>query len=215
MTGTEHATAAAATDPRSERSAARLREAVLRLASTRPASSISVTALVGAAGVSRKTFYNHAATPAQLLARTLTAELDEARDRAEQELTMSSADLERAVRHRLRAILSAVDARRQIYLQGGGGLSPELYQLLSDHFAAAVEQSIVALHRTPPRLRGFDDEPHRGAALAMYSSFVAHAYAGAIQSWLQHPETPEVDFLLDLIVSALPVWMLSRGAAQH
>ncbi|MDF2442520.1 MAG: hypothetical protein JWR01_723 [Subtercola sp.] len=207
--------ASAAPDPRSERSAARLREAVLQLAGTQPASSISVTALVGAAGVSRKTFYNHALTPAELLARTLTAELDEARDRAERELTMSSTDLESAVRHRLRAILTAVDARRAIYLQGGNGLSPELYQLLSDHFAAAVEQSIVALHRTPPALRGFDDEPHRRAALDLYSSFVAHAYAGAIQAWLQHPETAEVDFLLDLIVSALPGWMLNRREAPE
>jgi hypothetical protein len=39
------------------------------------------------------------------------------------------------------------------------------------------------------------------------------AYAAVIQTWLQHPEADQVEFVLDLIVSALPEWMTVRPGA--
>jgi AcrR family transcriptional regulator len=204
-------TASERPDPRSARSAEALTRSVLHLAELQPANEISVTALVKLAGVSRKTFYNHATTPSELVTRALIAELDEARDTAEKQFGMASNDLVGAVRNRLRAILQHVYDRRKIYLSGAGGsLSPELYQLLSEHFRAAVRQSILDEHRVPPTLPGFDDDAHRESAIDIYASFVAGAYAGSMQAWLASPETDEVEFALDLILSALPPWMLSR-----
>lgn len=202
-------------DPRSARSGAALNAAVLALAASQPPASISVTELVKLAGVSRKTFYNHAATPGELLARVLTAELDEARDAAEAQRPIASDDLESAVHVRLGAILQHVHDRRDVYLPSAGGVIPtELYQVLTDHFGAAVCESISASHRKAPTVPGFSDPDHRAVSVEMYSSYAAHAYAGAIQSWLQHPETGEVGFILGLIVTALPDWMAGRNQGR-
>ena len=200
-------------DPRAARSSIALRDAVLTLAAREPPASISVTELVKAAGVSRKTFYNHAGSPGELLVRLLTGELDAARDGAEIEFSMTSLDLRGAVRHRLGAILRHVRDRRDVYLPSTGELIPaELYRLLTDHFRDAIRASIDASHRVAPEIAGFDDEAHRSASIEMYSSYVAHAYAGTIQAWLQHPETGEVEFVLDLILGALPSWMVDRAS---
>lgn len=200
-------------DPRAARSLTALREAVLDLASRQEPSAILVTDLVKAAGVSRKTFYNHATSPIDLLRQALTDELDAARDHAESLFPMAADDLAAAVRTRLGGILRHVSNRRAVYLSpSGDGLSPELFQLLSTRFQAAVETSIAESYRVAPVVPGFDDEAHRAVAVEMYASFVGHAYAGAIQAWLQHPETDEVEFVLDLIVSALPPWMTVRPA---
>jgi AcrR family transcriptional regulator len=202
-------------DPRAARSGAALRDAVLALAGKAPPAAISVTDLVKAAGVSRKTFYNHAATPGELLAQVLTGELDIARDTAEDEFSMTSSDLRGAVRNRLGAILTHIGDRRDVYFPTPGGIiPPELYQLLTNHFRAAVRESIRSANRVAPGVPGFDDPEHRAVSVEMYSSYVAHAYAGAIQSWLQHPETGEVDFVLDLILTALPSWMVERATGS-
>lgn len=202
-------------DPRTARSLHALREAVLDLASRQDPSAILVTDLVKAAGVSRKTFYNHATSPVDLLKRVLMDELDAARDHAESLFPMAADDLAGAVRGRLTGILQHVSDRRAVYLSpSGDGLSPELFQLLSTRFRAAVEMSMAESYRVAPVVPGFDDARHRAVAVEMSASFVGHAYAGAIQAWLQHPETPEVGFVLDLILSALPPWMTVRPATE-
>jgi len=199
-------------DPRAQRSLAALREAVLDLASRHEPSEILVTDLVRAAGVSRKTFYNHAVTPVELLRNVLTDELDASRDRAEALFPMAGDDLAGAVRKRLSGILGHVRDRREVYLSPAGDrMAPELFQLLSSRFQGAVALSIAESYRVAPVVPGFDDAPHREAAVEMYASFVGHAYAGAIQAWLHHPEVDEVDFVLDLTVSALPLWMTERS----
>ncbi|GAA4672418.1 TetR/AcrR family transcriptional regulator [Frondihabitans cladoniiphilus] len=201
-------------DPRTQRSVAALREAVLALAAQQEPSAILVTDLVKAAGVSRKTFYNHAVTPVELLIRVLTDELDAARDRAEAQFSMAADDLASAVRRRLTGILQHVSDRRAVYLSPAGDrLSPELFQMLSSRFRNAVELSIAESYRVAPVVSGFDDAAHRAAAIEMSASFVGHAYAGAIQAWLQHPEVGEVDFVLDLIWAALPAWMTERPSS--
>lgn len=199
-------------DPRTSRSEDALRTAILELASRKPTGEITVAELVREAGVSRKTFYNHAATSSELLNRTLLAELDEVRRGMDADLGSPGTELEPVVRRRLGEILQHVRARRAIYTRGENGtISPELYRLLSDHFTAAIHHSIDESARRVPILDGYSDDLHRAASVDMYTGYIAHAYAGVIQAWLGHPETDEVDFVLDVVISALPPWMLERA----
>lgn len=199
-------------DPRSSRTEDALRDAILVLAARKPTGEITVAELVQEAGVSRKTFYNHAATSSELLNRTLLAELDEVRKGMDADLGSPGTELLAVVRRRLGEILQHVRTRRAIYTRGENGtISPELYRLLSDHFYAAIHHSIDESARRVPVLDGFSDVFHRAASVDMYAAYIAHAYAGVIQAWLGHPETDEVEFVLDLVVSALPTWMLERA----
>lgn len=62
-------------DPRYVRAQLALRTAIFTLASTKRAEDITVSELSTAAGVSRGTFYSHAASPAELLAKSLIHEM--------------------------------------------------------------------------------------------------------------------------------------------
>ena len=64
-------------DPRYARARASLNDAILRLCATRTPEDVSVSELTKAAGVSRGTFYAHASSPAELLAKCLLTEIHE------------------------------------------------------------------------------------------------------------------------------------------
>jgi AcrR family transcriptional regulator len=200
-------------DPRSARSAEALAIAVVELASSQDVTTITITELCRRAGVTRKTFYNHAATPMELLRRALVAELDQVRRHHMDHIaTQDNRDISGIVRESLTDIITHVRAHRDIYAQGETGrIHPELYQLLSDHFRHAVRETINTSARTIPRLPGYDDNAHRQTAAELYSAFVAHAYAGVIEASLSHPATADTDFIVDLIISALPPWMLRKS----
>jgi AcrR family transcriptional regulator len=202
-------------DPRSARSAQALAAAVVELASTQEVTTISITELCRRAGVTRRTFYNHAQTPVELLRRVLTDELDQVRSHHMKDLaTQNDHDLSRIVRISLTDIITHVRAHRRIYRQSDTGrIHPELYQLLSDHFRHAVRETINTSARQIPELPGYDLS-HREAAAELYSAYVAHAYAGVIEASLGHPATDETEFIVDLIISALPPWMLVKRSAE-
>src|SRR5882757_5725196 len=91
-------------DPRSLRSQAALSRAILTLAAQQPVTEVTITALCQEAAVTRRTFYNHAGSPVELLEQVLTAELDQIGARMRAETALPDVDLSLAVRHSLGAI---------------------------------------------------------------------------------------------------------------
>ncbi|TGD37043.1 TetR/AcrR family transcriptional regulator [Brevibacterium aurantiacum] len=193
-------------DPRAARSAASLRHAILHLAERQPIADITVDQVVEAAGITRKTFYNHIGGPTELLTRTLMAELDQVRKRMDQGLVSGTEDLTALSRTRLGEIIDHILRRRPIYQQPDGRIHPQLYRMLSDHFYAAIRFSLEQSLREVPLTATASDT----AIADIHASYIAHAYAGAIDTWLPHADTISPDILLDTIVGSLPRWMTTR-----
>lgn len=196
------------------RSQTALAEAIIDLATRQSVTSISITDLCRRAGVTRRTFYNHAQSPVLLLRRVLTDELDQVRDVMFRDTADQDADLEAAVRRSLGSIIDHVQHHRAIYHDPTTRrIHPELYQLLSDHFFAAVRTSIVTDVRRIPDPRASTNADQHSLAIDIYASYVAHAYAGVIETTLNNPATATTDFVLDLVIDALPDWMLTNPDA--
>jgi AcrR family transcriptional regulator len=68
-------------DARQRKTRAKLAAVILRLAAERPASELTVSEITVAAEINRSTFYQHAASPMDLLERVLREELDSIRNR--------------------------------------------------------------------------------------------------------------------------------------
>lgn len=203
-------------DPRSVRSHAALSRAILELAAQQPVTEVTITALCQQAGVTRRTFYNHAASPIELLKQALTAELDQVGAQMRAETALPDVDLSVAVRHSLGAIIEHVHRHRSIYRDvATGRIHPELYVLLSEHFYHAVRQSIATSVRQIPAIDDIRPGSARYAAAAdLHASYIAHAYAGVTQTALNNPDVT-TDFVLDIVVSALPDWMLSTPGTPN
>ncbi|WP_330255100.1 TetR/AcrR family transcriptional regulator [Nocardia sp. NBC_00565] len=199
-------------DPRSIRSRAALSRAILEVAAEQPIDQVTITALCERAGVTRRTFYNYAGSPVELLKQALTAELDEIGDQMRAESAQSDVDLSVAVRHSLGAILEHVHRNGSIYRDTvTGRVHPELYVLLGDHFFDAVRHSILTSVRQIPEIDGVRAGSTRYlAAIDLHASFVAHAYAGVIEKALDNPAVSN-DFVLDIVVATLPDWMLNKA----
>jgi AcrR family transcriptional regulator len=177
-------------DARQRRSRDRLYAAVLRLAEDAPVAELSVTAVAEAADVHRSTFYEHAASPGDLLRAALTAELDAIRAG---HLEDRDADVGEALRRTTYDVAVHLARYRAIYRRG---LAPDagpgsLVTMLAEHFLASSD-----LLREQGRLR-VDDA---GA------SFVAFGTVGVVRVWLGSAGSPDPDAFLALDEALLPTW---------
>ncbi|MBZ5737983.1 hypothetical protein [Nocardioides mangrovi] len=177
-------------DARQRRSQERLYAAVLRLAEDTPVAELSVTAVAEAAAVHRSTFYEHAASPGDLLRDALTAELDGIRAH---HLADPGLDAAEAVRRTTYDVAAHLRDHAAIYRRG---LAPDagpgsLVTMLAEHFLASS-----LLLREQGRLRV--DEA--GA------SFVAFGTVGVVRVWLGASGAPDPQAFVDLDESLLPAW---------
>lgn len=205
---------AARMDPRAERSDGALRVAILELAAEANVGLISVTELCRQAGISRGTFYNHAQnhgylpTPAGLLARVLTQDLDAVRERMERDFEDRTA-LGVVVRTSLDLLLNHVLSRWAVYRRGlTDEASPELLTLLITHFEVSVREFMARSRRSLPGITVESSPERRTEAENILSSAVAHSYVGVIRGWLREDARDEVDFVLALWFASTPRWML-------
>ncbi|CAN5223179.1 hypothetical protein BH09ACT1_BH09ACT1_18090 [soil metagenome] len=201
-------------DPRAERSDGALRAAILELAARANVGLISVTELCRQAGISRGTFYNHAQnhgylpTPAGLLARVLTQDLDFIRERMERDFESRTA-LGVVVRTSLELLLDHVVSRWAVYRRGlSEDASPELLMLLVTHFEVSVRQFMARSRRSLPGITVDSSPERRAEAENILSSAVAHSYVGVIRGWLREDTRDDLDFVLGLWFASTPRWML-------
>jgi AcrR family transcriptional regulator len=188
-------------DARQRRSQERLYAAVLGLAADRPVAELSVTAVAAEAGVHRSTFYEHAASPSDLLERALLAELDELRaDLLADEATGVAA----AVAEVTAGVLRHVERYAAVYRRGlgAGSGSGSLHAMLSGHFRgtsrALLERSRLAVGT---RVVGVPDEVVADVAVRL----LADGTVGAIEAWLEQPDL-SVDDFLRTYAALLPPW---------
>lgn len=189
-------------DARQRRTRDRLHRAVLDLAGDVPVADLSVTAVAEAAGVHRSTFYEHAASPGDLLRAALTAELDELRERY---LSDPEAEPEAAVEV-TGAVIRHVASYAAVYRRG---LAPDagpgsLVTTLAEHFLASgrllQERGIGLGPRVPGLAAGVSEEAAAG--------FVAFGTVGAIRAWLGQPEPRDPATFMALDSALLPSWWL-------
>ena len=155
-------------DARQRKTRAKLSEVILRLAAERPASDLTVSEITVAAGINRSTFYQHAASPVELLEDVLREELDAIRDRflpvtpsvaSNDESITVSAVSPSDIRDVTAAVIEHVGFHSTLYSRALGATSgaSSLHPMLSRHFAESVTQ-LLSLHgvRMPQ-----DDSPAR------------------------------------------------------
>ena len=185
-------------DARREKTTARLRDAVLELATAGPITDVTVSRLAAAAHVHRSTVYTYASSPVELLQRVLRAELDVLR-RAYL-LDVAPEDAVAAIAGVTRAVLEHVDERDAIYRRGLGGESgsASLHPLLSEHFQESIELLLDQHSVSVPA----DNEQER----RMIARYLADGIIGAIEVWLNGPPPRQVDALFALLARVTPAW---------
>jgi AcrR family transcriptional regulator len=183
-------------DPRTVRTAQACGAAIVELASEQRISQVTVADLAERAKVTRATFYNHYASPLELLIQVLLtdlerAHLDEKARRAEGGL--SAEDL---LRLSIVDVADHIERFKAVYRQAvadpaDGGV----YEALVRHFA---DYAVAFIARcTHPDLPSTDHH--------VMAQFVAHGFAGAIKAWLSDNSVTKGD-LVDAAMACAPVW---------
>lgn len=192
-------------DARREKTTARLREAVLELATAGPITDVSVSRLAQKARVHRSTIYTYASSPVELLQSVLRAELDALRDAYL--VDVAPEDALTAITGVTRAVLEHVSEHDAIYRRGLGADSgsASLHALLSEHFEGSIE---LLLDQHSVSVPAAGDQERR-----MISRYLADGIIGAIDVWLNGPPPRDVDALFALLSRVTPPWWPGSASA--
>ncbi|CAM3493261.1 TetR/AcrR family transcriptional regulator [Isoptericola cucumis] len=198
-------------DKRVERTAEALRTAVLELAAEQDVATLTASAVAARAGINRATFYDHAAGPAELLARALATELDAIHDEFVAHVReiaghATRTDAEQVVDRYTHALLAHVQAHLPVYERAlDGGLSAPLARLLADHVTRTLTEHLTE----HPGLMPLDDgTPPEDVALhaRAFATYVGLGTVGALEVWLAAPEPRDPAFFPRVAHIALPAW---------
>lgn len=192
-------TPATIADPRWVRSRERLHTAVLELARTQPAASITGAALSRAAEVHRSTIYEHGSDPADVLRSALRAELDEIRDRVIEPATPET--IVTAIGASANDVFAHVERHSPIYCRELAAGTSGLAAMLAEHFAHSIALLIEHGAITPPAI---DDDPARFAETV--AAALAATTVAVITDWLRDPEPRDRALLLRRWRAVQPPW---------
>jgi AcrR family transcriptional regulator len=184
------------TDPRITRTDQALTQAIVELASQRPASQITVADLADRAGVTRATFYNRHSTPLDLLIQVLYADLERGHRLEEARRAEGRYSAAQMLRLATGDVADHVERFRTVYRHALHDPADDgVYDALVRHFA---EYSLAFIARsTHPDL---PDANHQ-----VIAQFVAHGFAGAIKAWL-HDDSVTKTELVEASIACAPVW---------
>ena len=186
-------------DPRQRRTRQALAAAILALAKKQAVAEISVSALAREAGVHRSTVYQHAASPAALLAAVLSEELDVARETYL--FDVPDGGLGQAVRSTTLGVLEHLEAHEVIYRRELSETMNPLHAMLRTHFAESVRELIETHDLAPPDVQGLPpDFPD------MAARWIADASVGAMSVWLGRPRPRNRETYLRAHAALLPDW---------
>ncbi len=192
----------ATVDPRQAKTWARLAAAVLTLGSEKPIGDVTVSELAAAADVHRSTFYEWAASPAELLQAVLLRELDALRAPLVGATPANSAD---AVTEVTAAVLRHVDAHDVIYTRGlgEGSGSASLHAFLSAHFRGSIELLFDQGTVVVPSESSLDRNT--------VAAYIADGTVGAIEVWLRSAKPRDAGLVLRRLGELAPAWWPVRG----
>src|SRR5579863_2499592 len=183
-------------DPRTVRTAQACRGSIVELASEQPISQITVADLAERAKVTRATFYNHYASPLELLIQVLLADLELAHLREEERRVEGSLSAPEMLRLSIVDVADHIERFKAVYQQAvsdpaDGGVYDALVRHFTDYAVAFIARC------THPHLPGTNHQ--------VVAQFVAHGFAGAIKAWLGDNSVTKGD-LVDAAVACAPVW---------
>ena len=168
----------------------------MELASEQPISQITVADLAERAKVTRATFYNHYATPLELLIQVLLADLERAHLHEEQRRAEGSLSAAEMLRLSVVDVADHIERFKGVYRQAvhnpaDGGVYEALVRHFTDYAVAFIARC------THPDL---PDTNHH-----VIAQFLAHGFAGAIKAWVCDNSVAKGD-LVDAAVACAPVW---------
>ncbi|PRY64326.1 TetR family transcriptional regulator [Glaciihabitans tibetensis] len=209
-------------DVRQLRTRDALARAIRDLASQRTLADITVTDVALHAGISRPTFYAHAASPGALLGAVLGAELQALREEFDRLSEQSAADETIPLERFQSALVEHVYRNAAIYRHNlRHRLPPELRDVLIDH----IEWGLVDHLTRHPDIAPRDPEAESDAKsagenennskvdasearyreAALYSAMAASGTVAALETWLRAP---------DPLHPARAVSAIRRGTAE-
>jgi AcrR family transcriptional regulator len=194
-------------DPRYQRVRAKLSDAMLALASVRPADEIAVSELTEAAGVARTTFYSHAESPARFLADVLLGDLRPALDELAVAMTRPGADYAGLWRAIYLALLQHVGRHADVYVRISADRSTVL-RPLTEYFEAVAERYLDAM--APQFVGGPASELWRTMAVQQQ----AHNTVAVIVAWLRTGMSEPPEAVVDTYMTLAPPWQLARPDAD-
>jgi AcrR family transcriptional regulator len=184
------------TDPRIVRTAKACGGAIVELASEQPISQITVADLAERANVTRATFYNHYASPLELLIQVLLADLERAHLDEQDRRAVGGLSPTEMLRLSILDVADHIERFKAVYSlalhdPADGGVYAALVRHFTDYAAAFIARC------TDP---GLPETNHD-----VIAQFVAHGFAGAIKAWLSDRSVTKGD-LVDAAVACAPVW---------
>ena len=185
-------------DARQRKTRALLFAAVLELAARGPVENVTVTDIARRASVHRSTFYEHAASPAELLRAALGAELDAVRE----QYLVGAPDVPAAVLDVTRAVLLHVSEHADVYRLGLATSSGALHDLLSEHFQESMRLLLASGLEFPLAVDGLPEALVDASAIR----FVADGTVGAIAVWVRDSTVRDPDAFLALFAQLVPAW---------
>ncbi|HEX4862769.1 MAG TPA: TetR/AcrR family transcriptional regulator [Acidimicrobiales bacterium] len=184
------------TDPRVVRTARACGVAIVELASEQSISQITVADLAERAKLTRATFYNHYASPLELLIEVLLADLELAHVQEEERRAVGGLSAEEMLRLSIVDVVDHIERFEAVYQKAvhdpaDGGVYEALVRHFTDYAVAFIARC------THPDL---PDTNH-----LVIAQFVAHGFAGAIKAWLSDTSVTK-EGLVDATVACAPVW---------
>jgi len=183
-------------DPRIVRTAQACGGAIVELASEQPISQITVADLSERAKVTRATFYNHYASPLELLIEVLLADLERAHLQEDERRAEGGLSAGQMLRLSIGDVADHIERFEAIYRHAvrdpaDGGVYEALVRHFTDYAVAFIARC------THPDLPDTNRQ--------VTAQFVAHGFAGAIKAWLSDNSVAKGD-LVDAAVACAPVW---------
>lgn len=196
-----------ADDPRFQRVRRQLADALLELAASRPAESITVSELAAAAGVSRASFYAHATSPAGLLTDLLIAELKPELDDLAGQMAHTGADYVELWRRIYLVLLAQVRRYRGVYTIVTAHESA-VSSALTAYFEAAARPYVEAI---TSHLEG---PPVSELWIEMALHQQAHNMMAVIRAWIVTGLVDSPEAVVDTYFTLAPPWQLARANEQ-
>lgn len=168
----------------------------MELASEQPISHVTVADLAERANVTRATFYNHYASPLELLIQVLLTDLERAHLREEQRRAEGGLSAAELLRLSIVDVADHIERFKAVYrLAVPDPADRGVYDALVRHF---TDYAVGFIARC-----SHPDLPDTNRDVI--AQFVAHGFAGAIKGWLGHNSMTKSD-LVDATVACAPVW---------
>jgi AcrR family transcriptional regulator len=211
-------------DVRQLRTRDALARAIRELASERTLAEITVTDVAIRAGISRPTFYAHAASPGALLGAVLGAELQSLREQFDLASEQSADDESIPLERFQAALVEHVYRNAAIYRHNlRHRLPPELRDVLIDHIEWGLVDHLTRHPDIAPRDPEADAElqaqaethglvdvaESRYREAALYSAMAASGTVAALETWLRVPDPLNPERAVSAIRRGTAQWWLA------